>query len=31
MVAPGADERAVTSATLEIEFGCDIRVVLAAR
>ena len=30
MVAPGADERAVTSAALEIEFGRDIRVRIAA-
>ena len=30
MVAPGADERAVTSAALEIEFGHDIRVRIAA-
>ena len=30
MFAPGADEGAVTSAALEIEFGCDIRVRIAA-
>jgi hypothetical protein len=30
MVAPGADERAVASAALEIEFGRDIRVRIAA-
>jgi transposase len=30
MVAPGADQRAVTSAALEIEFGRDIRVRIAA-